>query len=256
MRLFLLLLAVQAQAFMFGNPGQPWLMTEGMIFNNHLCSLRAAFLDDYVYSQSFHGEFKIGTTEERPPITRLASETAQITLNLARRLDLYGIVGSARLQMDQEVFAQNQFAWGVGTKAIFLQWHNLQVGCDFKYFQTDQKPTFLVATGVPYNITSDFTLQYQEYQAALGLSYRSGIFCPYLLGTYINAKIIPHPYTFVINVPSIGEEMDVPMHSFINRNTWGIAVGASLIMGEKGTISLESRFLNQNAINASLEVRF
>jgi hypothetical protein len=35
-----------------------------------------------------------------------------------------------------------------------------------------------------------------------------------------------------------------------------MAVGATLVMGDKGTLSVESRFFNQNGINASLEIKF
>jgi hypothetical protein len=253
----LLTAAVPSFAFMFGNPGQPWLMTDGILFDYHLCSLRAAFLDDYVYSQCFEGQAKLDMPMNKPPIARLSSETALISANIARRLDINGIVGNARLELDREFYFENQIAWGVGAKALLFQGEKILIGCDVKTFQTDQKPTYIVSTGIPLGIASDFIFSYQEYQAALGISYLAGLFSPYILGTYIFSKIVPSRYILlrIPGMPGLFEPEDrIP--TFFSRNDWGVAVGATLRMSDKGTLSIESRFLNQNAIDASLEMRF
>jgi len=92
----------QMWAFVAGNPAQPGLLSKGIVpFKNQVWALRAAFLDDYVYSQHFCGEFEVDTEQEKPPVFRLASEIAQITLNYHRRVDLYGLVGSSKMQIDQ-----------------------------------------------------------------------------------------------------------------------------------------------------------
>lgn len=249
--------AAQSWAFVSGNPAQPDLMPKGVVpFKNKVWSLRAAFLDDYVYSQHFRGDIEVDGVEEKPPSISIASEIAQITLNYARRLDLYGLVGSSKMQMDQEVFARRQFSWGLGAKGIIFELDCFRIGADFKYLQSDQKPLFLVSSGLALDIESDLMLFYREYQGSFGLSYQSGIFCPYINGTYINAQFEPNQYIFLISVPGFEEPMDAMICSFSGRNSWGLAVGATLVMGEKGTLAVESRFFNQNAINASLEIKF
>ena len=254
--LSLLSTAVNCWGFVIGNPGQPWLMTGGILpFKNEYCSVRAAYLNDLVYSQKFQAQLNIGDGD-KPPINRIASETALITLNLARRLDLYGIVGNAKLQMDKEVFTQGQLAWGLGAKALMYQGNGLQVGCDFKYFQTDQTPSYLLSDGLPLSLASDLTLTYTEYQGAVGFSYQSGIFCPYVAATYLNAKIAPSQNKFLIRIPGMDELVDASTRTYANSNTWGMAVGGSLLMGNKGILTIESRFINQNGIDASLEIRF
>jgi hypothetical protein len=245
-----------ASAFVIGNPGQPWLMKDGVLpYKNEYCSLRAAYLNDLVYSQQFKTQLNIGDGD-KPPINRIASETTQITLNFVRRLDVYGILGTAKLQMDKEVYSKGQFAWGAGAKALMYQGHGLQVGCDFKYFQTEQTPEYLVSSGYPLRLASDLKLSYEEYQGAVGCSYRSGIFCPYIAGTYINAKITPSQNKFLIHAPGMDELLDANTRTYINSHTWGMAVGGTLLMGEKGSFTIESRFINQNGIDASLEIRF
>lgn len=252
-----LLMAIRGWTFVSGNPAQPDLMPKGVVpFKNKVWALRVAFLDDYVYSQHFEGNLEVASVEEKPPSVSIASEIAQVTLNYARRLDLYGLVGSSKMQIDQEVFARRQFSWGVGAKAIAFEHNCFRIGADFKYFQSDQKPLFLVSSGLALDIESDLMFFYREYQGSFGLSYQSGMFCPYINGTYINAEINPNQYTFLVSVPGFEEPMDAMMCSFSGKNPWGLAVGATLVMGEKGTLSVESRFFNQNGINASLEIKF
>jgi hypothetical protein len=252
-----LLSAAQTWPFVCGNPAQPGLVSKGVVpFRNQIWALRVAFLDDYVYSQHFKGEFEKANLEDKPPVFSLASETAQITLSYRRRFDLYGLVGSSKLQIDQEVFARRQLSWGIGAKAIVFELDCFRIGADLKYFQSDQKPLFLVSSGFALDIESNLMLFYREFQGSFGLSYQSGIFCPYINGTYINAKIEPNQFTFLVQVPGFDEPMDATITSFVGRNVWGLAVGASLVMGKKGTLSVESRFFNQNAINAALEIKF
>ena len=247
----------QSWAFVSGNPAQPDLMPKGVVpFKNKVWSLRAAFVDDYIYSQHFKGDIELAGEEEKPPSVSISTEMAQVTLNYARRLDIYGLAGSSKMQMYQEVSARRQFSWGAGAKAIIFEIDCFRMGADFKYFQSDQKPLFLVSSGLALDIKSDLMLFYREYQGSFGVAYQSGLFCLYTNGTYINAKFEPNQYIFLISVPGYTDPMDAMINSFSASNPWGLAVGATLVMGCKGTLTVESRFFNQNAINASLELKF
>jgi hypothetical protein len=95
-----------------------------------------------------------------------------------------------------------------------------------------------------------------EYQGAMGASYRSGIFCPYLVATYLSAQIKPSQKKFLIRIPGMEDLVTANTNTYSNSHNWGMAVGGTLLMGEKGTLSIESRFINQNGIDASLEIRF
>jgi hypothetical protein len=252
-----LFFALPLHAFMIGNPAQPTLLDASVVYNfSHNISFRAAYLDDYVYNQHVKNEFEFGPSNEKPPLLRFSTEAALLTLNLFQRLDLYGIVGSSKMQMDHEIYTKRELAWGFGGKLIFLSWDCFRLGCDLKYFQSDQHPLYLVVTGVPFNIVSDWEIRYREYQAALGASYQAGWICPYIHLTYITTKLEPHPYTFLVNVPGVDEPVDATIQSFDGRHRWGMAVGATLIAGSKSTLALESRFFNQNGIDASIEFRF
>jgi hypothetical protein len=244
-------------AFVSGNPSQPSLTCQS-IFKEHndKFAIRLAFLDDYVYAQHLRGEFDVPGSLEKPPVVKMSTEAGVLTFNFQQRIDLYGILGSCRLQLDQEIFGRRQFAWGVGIKSIIVQFDCFRIGCDLKYFTSTQDPLYLVSSGVPLNVVSDLDLKYREYQAALGLAYQNGIFCPYILGTYLRSKIDPNTHHFLVRVPGMDELIEPSIRSFVSATSWGMAVGATLVMGEKGIFSVESRFINQNGIDASLEIRF
>lgn len=260
MRLFVFIflpLASMLHSFVIGNPAQPALCSASLIYDySQNISFRAAYLDDYVYSQHVKNEFDFGPSNEKPPLVRFSTDAALLTLNLWKRLDLYGIVGSSKLQMDEEIYTRRELAWGVGGKLLFYNNGTVRFGCDFKYLQSDQRPLYLVVSGQPYNIASDWTLRYREYQAAIGLAVQAGFICPYINLTYLITKIEPHPFVFLVDVPGSSEPMDASIHSFDGIRRWGMAVGATLLAKSKGTLAIESRFFNQNAIDASLEFRF
>ena len=244
-------------AFLIGNPAQPDLTLSSVVRDDsENCALRVAYLDDYIYSMHVKNEYNFGPSNEKPPVVQLSTDAALITLNLWKRLDIYGIVGSSQLQMDEEIYTRNEFSWGVGGKILFFSNDNLRFGCDFKYFQSDQKPQFLVVSGMPFNIASDWTIVYEEYEAALGAAYQTTWLCPYINATYITSKIRPRPFSFLVDVPGMSEPSEASIHSFDAIRRWGLAVGATLIGGSKITFAIESRFFNQNAIDANLEVRF
>ncbi|MDE3045358.1 MAG: hypothetical protein KGJ02_01765 [Verrucomicrobiota bacterium] len=257
-RLFCFLgLTAQLSAFLVGNPAQPALLPDGIFLNESpTWSFRAAFLDDYIYAQHYQAEF-FGALDEKPPVLSLATDAALFTLNLHRWVDFYGIIGSAKLQMDEEIYTRRELAWGFGAKILLFAWRGLTIGCDVKYFESDQKPLYFVSDGKALDIvTNNVYLQYQDVQGSLGFAYRTTFICPYVQCSYIGAKISPRPSTFLVNVPGYEDPMDASIRSFIPKTRWGLAIGATLIAGTKGTISLESRFFNENAIDGSLELRF
>lgn len=243
-------------SFVIGNPAQPSLNPVGLVTaEGRSFSFRAAYLDDYVYTQHFIGQFS-PNLDQKPPVAQCSTNAALLTFNLLQRVDLYGIVGSSQMQIDEEVFGQRELAWGIGTKVVMYRSHSLCIGCDFKYFETEQTPLFLVSGGFPLDVTTQFNLRYTEYQGAIGMSYQTSFICPYIQGTYLSAKLEPTPHVFLVKIPGSEDQMDASISSFIGRNRWGMAVGATLVMGEKGTLAIETRFFNQNAIDASLELRF
>lgn len=247
------ILSVSSVSAMFtGNPAEPNIMKKGIFFGPGKVSFRAGYMDDWVYKQQFQGEF----TPENMTFLKLSTYAGLLTLNFFNNLDLYGIVGSSRLQIDEEIFTKRALAWGVGGKLILFKHQNFYFGADAKYFQTDQKPRYFVIEGFPFNIVSDYRLKYKEIQGALGMSYRAWMFAPYINATYILTHLNPDPIEVSVRFPDSDDIGYSDTESVICNNRWGMALGLTLVDCSKASLAFEWRVFNQNAINVNGEIRF
>ncbi len=244
-------------ATLVGNPGQPGLQCDGIFYTPPTWwSFRVAYYDDYIYQERFRDEFKIDDIPRSKSNMKLSTFAAQVSLNFKDRIDIYGIIGSSKIKIDDEIFSKRRLCGGLGTKLVIFREGNFYFGADFKYFESDQKPIFFVVDGQPYNILSDFRLKYHEIQAAAGCTYAIWIFAPYIAATYLIPKIEPHPHIAVVRLPDFDLEVDVTTKSVTGIKRWGMALGLTLIDKSKASLAFEWRAFNQNAIDVNAEIRF
>jgi len=243
-----------------GNPGQPVIQRYGVIRSTpSWWNLRVGYLADNVYRAKFKDEFRLPGVSCTSSYIQLATDAALITLNIKNVFDLYVIAGSSKLQLDREIYTTPEPAWGFGGKFIFFRSGSLRVGADFKYFETDQKPLYFISEGLAYNVESDFRLRYTEFQAAVGASYRIPLLSPDIQVSYLIAKLEPHPYIAAVRMPQAifgSTPVDIYSKSVTGQRRWGLAVGMTIISNCKGSLTLESRMLNQNAVDVTGEIRF
>jgi len=243
---------------LIGNPAEPSLDKNGLFLSpGSWVSLRVAFLEDFVYRQRFQDEFKLNGSQSTKTFAKLSTNAGIATLNFEDRLDIYGILGASRLQLNQEIFSTMQFSWGFGGKLVLFEIQNLTCGLDIKYFVADQKPRYFLSDGLPFNLADNFKFKYNEMQFSLGLCYRYTFIVPYMYATYLISKIDPDPMIALVQWPlDTNILVDAECKSFIAQRRWGMAVGATLLSDSKATLSVESRMFNQNAIDVNLDVRF
>lgn len=243
---------------LIGNPGQPVIQKYGIVQSSpSWWNLRAAYLSDFVYRAKFKNDLPEITANSS--YIQLSTDAALITFNIKNIFDFYGIFGSSKLQLDHEIYTTPVFAWGVGAKCILFRKGSFQIGADLKYFETDQKPLYFVGDGLAYNVESDFRLRYSEVQSALGISYRTPLLSPYIQVSYLIANLEPHPYVATVRMPQAefrNTPVDIDAESVDGQRRWGLAVGMTIISSCKGSLTLESRVLNQNAVNMTGEIRF
>jgi hypothetical protein len=240
-----------------GNPAQPGLLKKSIVRKNpSWCSFRVGYLDDWVYKQRYLEKYPEPGIAPNQTNMKLSTYAALLTVNFKNQIDFYGIVGSSRMQLDREFFTKRALGWGVGGKLILYKHQNFFIGTDVKYFQTDQKPRYIVFEGDPYNIVSDFRLHYEELQASLGISYRAWIFAPYINATYIDNEIDPKPTIFLVRMPDENVITDIPTGTITGAKKWGMALGLTLVDCQKASLSFEWRAFNQNAIDVNGEIRF
>ena len=256
-RTLILFFPLPVIAMLIGNPAQPSIQKTGLIWESPAwCSFRASYFGDYVYNQRFNDEFTIDDTPTNPTHLKLWTQAGMLTLNFRNRIDLYGIFGGSRIEVDQDVTTKQQFAWGVGGKIIFLHEGRFRAGCDIKYFQTNQSPSFFQSENLAYNIVSDFHFNYNELQAALGLSYQTKYFSPYANASYLIATLEPKPAIATVRLPMVDMDVDVISKSVTASNRFGLAIGATIIDKKKATVAIEWRTFNQNSIDVTGELRF
>lgn len=244
-------------AMLVGNPAAPGLL-KCSIFKTqpYWCSFRVGYLNDWVYNQRFQDEFKLEGVTHTRTFMKLSTYAALLTLNIKDQADFYGLVGSCRMQIDQEIFTKRALGWGAGGKLILFKHGNFFLGTDVKYFETNQKPRYFVVEGMPYNIVSNYRLKYHEMQAAAGISYRAWILAPYANVTYLLNHIEPQPAILFVRLPDMNGETDIESKSIIGKKKWGMALGLTLFDCKKVSLSLEWRAFNQNAIDVNGEIRF
>lgn len=246
-------------AFVIGNPGEPSLFKRGII-DTRPCwwSFRVGYIGDYTYREQLKDEFQIQNVVSTPTHIQFYTNAGVLTFNLKSRIDVYGICGATRIQVDEEIFSKTQLAWGIGGKIMVFHHKGFRVGLNASYFETDQKPLYFLSDNLPFNVaTPSYRLNYSEIQVALGATYRTSYFAPYLNATYLYAKLDPTPLTILAQDPTDPEELvQVDTKSAIANQRWGLAIGLTLIDQKKSTLTVEWRTINQNAVSFIGQLRF
>lgn len=220
--------------------------------------LRTGYLFDYLYKLPMREEFVTKDSDD----TDLAMNTyaAIITMNLCQRLDLYTILGSSKMQEEEIGFIPRRFSWSLGAKAVLLQWGCCCFSVDSKYLATKQKPSYYVLEeGQPAFVLSNLDFTYQEFQIALGFGYRFSSFTTYWGATYTDAKLEPNTNFILLEIPAFGEGAiyaDDNLKSNVNQYRFGVVWGFSLLACGKMSLNVESRHLDQNAVNVSSIIQF
>jgi hypothetical protein len=256
--LILLTLALHGFAMQIGNLASPALETKSILWDHvSWCSIRLGFIDDWIFEQTYKDEFVFDDTQiVNHTHMQLSTYAGSVTVNFQDRFDIYTILGSSRMQIDEEIFTKGAFCWAVGSKLILYKTDSFFLGTDFKYFFTSQKPRYFLVEDLPYNLMSDFRLELEQIQGALGLSYKYGIFTPYINASFISSHIQNRPGIALVRLPDENEMVDVNTKSILSKNPWGLALGFTLTDSEKMSLSFEYRALNENALNVSGEIRF
>lgn len=250
-----LFLNTKLQGLVVGNPSDPALYSNGLFSCGcKKYSLKAGFLYNNVYKGRFKEKF--AALESTPSDIKYHLLAGEITLNFFNRLDIYSILGTTNLQIDDMIHTDRHFAWSVGLKAILFKIKCFDFSFDGKYFQTNQRPKFLISDKITYPLVSSFIEKLQEYQASLALSYRTSLLIPYIGATFLYSTITPSTRVGTILLPD-GDKTFFQTSESITRNMWGMVVGISVINRKKqATLNLESRLFDQNAFAFVATIRF
>lgn len=261
MRIWLLSLALSPLliAAPVGNPAAPQLIEEGAFLSrDNWISARCGYEGDFV------SDAQMKQTEEshgRVDCFQQSTNAGTLTIDFFDRVDIYGVLGSSRSEIswrftdaDEEIHqvqigTHYDFLWGVGTRIILHQWNCLTAGIAGSYRWARYDPSYV--TWDALNVSASGThVDWREWQAGLGLSYKIGLLTPYLGGKYSGARAKLGTFS----VP-IAENGSGNLH-MKNRNSFGIFIGCTLTTGCYFMLNVEGQLIDEQGISISADLRF
>ena len=249
---------LQAFGSFVGNPINPKIFKEALILKNEYVQFRAGYLFSNIYRTKYIDKFLLEDSDST--ILKLRTQSGLLIFNLQNSIDIYGIIGNSKLTLDNQIFTNHKFSWGIGFKMIIFQKKKFDLAIGGKYFRTKQNcDNFKIGKQIFPILTSHFGFLYEEFQASAALSYRTAFLVPYIGVTYLYSTLKPQPLPkglFRFPAPDENIIADFISQKSKNVKNWGLVVGTSIISNNMISINAESRMFDQNAINVACEIRF
>jgi hypothetical protein len=243
------------QAIFVGNFASPCLDTESAFLPQYSWfGVRAGYVYDYIYKGRYEEKFK--TLSSTPSHTKILTQVGLISFMIKKHLDIYGFMGKSHFQLDDLIYSNPRFSWGAGAKLTIAKFYKFRLGIDGKYFYMAPRASFFSLEKKIAPLISDFFMEYEEIQGAIGLSYKIDPFVPYAGLVYLHSSVEPHPKLGLLQIPLTDVIMDFTTNSAVSRRSWGAVLGTSIVSGKKFFLNLETRFAYQNAYSLSGELRF
>lgn len=267
----LCLCAGSLSALPIGNPSEATLLTEGVFCEQQreqwrvpvlpwwsALSARIGYYGDFVYNRHLRTEH----TKAQIRQTKAVTDALYLAVNICDRLDVFATLGATyfRLNGPNALFSGNNLAftelrtesdlsWSIGTRATLWKWRCLAVGGEFQYFSTSPE----ISSIVPYGSSADYfhgtEFKYAEWQAGLGASYFINL-CSFSLVPYAGIKWSTPTVEFgAIRDGRFLEDLD-------GEHAMGYAVGFTLVGCRKFGVTLEKRFVDEDAFYANIQFRF
>lgn len=241
-----------------GNTAFPEIIQEGFFApKGSWVDVRSGYEGDFIYDgrmkQEQEGSGRVDTYKQ-------TTNSGTVTLDFVDRLDLYGVFGSSDTRAEWRFTVNGvvnnacletryNFLWGVGLRAILFQWGHLDLGAGARYASCNYKPSWLTINGVNHTATGTH-LRVEEWQVNLDISYKIDLFTPYGGVKYQSVKTRLGQFNTPIASNGSGG------NHFSERNPVGMYVGCSLSTGKYFMLNVEGRFIDEEAITISGDVKF
>jgi hypothetical protein len=265
------------------NPDEPALLKRGVFTcGGGNFGFEVGFRGDYVFNRRVkhknHGD-NLAEAHRNVCDYSINTNALQLTWDICNVVDLYGWVGGAEAEIEEQVRFAGTLAstnwfnihgrtnestgWGLGARAVLWQCGRTAIGIDAQYAYSRPSFSCLSLNGVPvqesianggFGIDPDkFFLRNGEYQFSVGVSHRICKFVPYVAVKYSNFDgKFKGPE--IINSALPGNYQTT--HEMKNRNFIGLAIGVTLVDVCKMNVTAEGRFFDENALTIAADFRF
>ncbi|MGC1878729.1 MAG: hypothetical protein WA347_02785 [Rhabdochlamydiaceae bacterium] len=256
---FFLIVSLNAFALYNGNPSLPMMPEEGTIISKEdWFGLKVGYQLDYVYDRRLRMEHR-HVDEERRKVQEYNSLSNQgvVTLNFNDRVEIFGSLGAMQFELSQRPFEDTKvsyhtgshFAWGVGGRAILAYWGDIQVSVNAAYLQSNPPLSSVEVNDNSYP-KKGAEAEFREWQIGAGVSYRWDWFIPYLGFDYSDFRMkIEHlnSLKFLFHRNHVVFKEVYPI---------GIFLGFGLSPTRGFNINFEARFINENGVSFSGDLKF
>lgn len=256
------LATVSLSAMYQSNPQTPEMIDEGFVLpGDYYIGLKAGYQFDQVFNR------RMGVTNISGQVddAKIFANRGVLTLNFMDRVEVWGSGGAAIFHFSNEINhpsgmsgpaqkidykTQNSWIWGVGGRAAFVSWGDATLGASAGYQSAHPKVHWNTVDGTPFSHSTRF--RYSEWQVGLGVSYKVGIFIPYIGGTFSRAKAA------LQHIP-LGTTFDSPPGQQVkmeNQQHYGITIGCDVSTGKIFDLGIEFRMITENAITVKGDLKF
>lgn len=246
-----MLVCTSVMAAPVGNPSAPLNFEDGIFLaGNSDYSLRLGYSGNFVMDR----KLEIKANRSHVDSARIVESTANVTLSMFNRMDVYGRFGSARFGYEQnntssnlEVRTADAFIWALGGRVVVYNWDftTLTLFGEYSRFKADVNDVLLGATSSGYSAAE---ARVRQWDLGLALAHQIDYMSPYVAIKYSDASVRFH--NEVISSPS------VTLNKLEARGNFGAAVGCTFLAGKKLDLTLEGRFIDENAVSLTGQFRF
>lgn len=237
-----------------GNPFSPAMITKGIFTCTPNASVRIGYEGDFV----FNGRME--QNDHRIDNYIQTTQSGTVTLDLLNRWDIYGVFGGSDTQTDwrfiyqdvvsrMELKTECNFLWAVGSRAILYQRRNANLGVGGRYSACNYQPKKLYRNGISVPVAGTH-YHWHEWQVNVDISFTICYFTPYIGCKYSNAK------ANIMNFPVPLSPDGAGNAHFDNKNSTGLYLGCGISSGDYLMINLEGRFVDEEAVTVTAEIRF
>ncbi|MBI5913082.1 hypothetical protein HY839_01425 [Candidatus Azambacteria bacterium] len=200
------------------------------------------------------------------------SEFLVATVGLHEKVDVFAGIGVNRAKLDytlnytgghenSEISDNSNTAWKMGVRIHLAEVAGVRLGGMIAYSAFDMNGAYKIdgsdlGSLLPPNGSYSTETKIHEWQGAVTASTHVWRLSPYAGVTYAKVKVENRTD---IRIPSMMEDLPVSLHVEANaeqKNTTGVVVGTGVEIMSHLNANIEGRFINEDAVTASLSYTF